>query len=142
MPPDFLLRCTACGNEAIWDTEVCPPVGTPEIGHPVLWECEACGGERRHIIVDLFVITDKLHHGICVATEIDRPTVDRVMTRMYQHRRRIRETAPDEQPDPAEEVEDVSEAVGLPAEVVVEISVAEAAWMLRRGYFPEIVRDA
>lgn len=141
MAPDFLLRCTTCGSESVWDTEACPPVGTPEIGHPILWQCDTCGGERRHVIEDLFVITVKLHHDICVATEIERPTVDRVMTQMYRYRRRIRETVPAGKPDPAEEVEEVSEAAGVPQEIIVEISFAEAAWMLRHGYFPEIARE-
>jgi hypothetical protein len=141
MVPDFLLRCVTCGSESIWDTEACPPVGKPEIGHPVIWQCESCGGERRHIIQDLFVITDKLHHDICVATEFERSVVDRVMAQMYRYRKRTRETVPSGPPEPAEEVEEVLAAAGIPQDVVVEISVAEVAWMLQHGYFPEITLD-
>jgi len=87
MPPDFLIRCTGCEREAVWDTEAVPPVGVPEIGHPVLWRCETCGGEQRHIVAKLCVIRDKLHHEICLATEIDRCTVDRVMAELCRYRK-------------------------------------------------------
>ncbi len=137
MAPDFLLRCTACGSEAVWDTEALPPIGAPDIGHPVLWRCETCASEQRHIVQDLFVITDKLHHEICVATETDRATVDRVMAEMYRHRERVREARPAEELDSADEVDEVADATGIPHELVADISVAEAAWMVRRGYFPE-----
>lgn len=137
MPPDFLLQCTACGNEAVWDTDLLSPVGLPEVGHPILWFCPACGSEMRHTIVDLYVILDKLHHEICVATEQDRATVDRVMAEVYRHRRKASEEAPMKPPDPAQEVDEVAEAVGVSLELVEQISVAEVAWMLRRGYIVE-----
>jgi hypothetical protein len=142
MPPDFLLRCVVCGAEAVWDTEALPPVGAPDIGHPVLWRCDVCGGEQRHIVQELFVITDKLHHEICVATEMDRLTVDRVMAEMYRYRQRMREIQPTGESDPAEEVEEIANVTGVPQELVAEISVAEAAWMLQRGYFPGIVKES
>ncbi len=138
MPPDFLLQCTTCGGEAVWDTDAIPPVGHPEIGHPVLWFCATCGAERRHSIVDLFVITEKLHHDICLAAEVDRSTVDRIMTEVYRHRQRAAEERLLARLDPAEEVEDVAEAAGVPQELVEDVSVAEASWMLRRGYIAEI----
>jgi hypothetical protein len=137
MPPDFLLECTVCGNEAIWDTDALPPVGVPEVGHPVLWSCHACGAERRHRIVDLYVIIEKLHREICVATELDRATVDRVMAEVHAHRRLALEESPPPRLDPALEVEEVAEAAGVSQEVVERISVAEADWMLRRGYVAE-----
>ncbi len=137
MPPDFLLQCTACGNEAVWDTDLLPPVGLPEVGHPILWFCPACGSEMRHTIMDLYVILDKLHHEICVATEQDRATVDRVMAEVYRHRRLASEEAPTARLDPAHEVEEVAEATRLSLEIVEQISVAEAHWMLRRGYIVE-----
>ncbi len=138
MPPDFLLQCTSCGGEAVWDTDAIPPVGQPEIGHPVLWFCATCGAERRHSIVDLFVIIEKLHHEICLATEVDRCTVDRIMSEVYRHRQRASEKRPLARLDPAEEVEDVAEAAGVSQELVADVSVAEATWMLRRGYIAEI----
>ena len=137
MPPDFLLQCTTCGGEAVWDTDAVPPVGQPEVGHPVLWFCETCGAERRHTIADLFVITDKLHHDICLATEVDRLTVERIMTEVYRHRLRPPEGGSLAPPDPAEEVEEVAQAAGVSLELVEEVSVAEASWMLRRGYIVE-----
>lgn len=142
MPPDFLLECTTCGWEAVWDTERVPPVGLPEVGHPVLWFCEVCGKEVRHTIADLYVIIDKLHHDICVATEFDRVTVDRVMSEVYRHRRRASEEAPTAPLDPAREVDEVAEAAGVSLELVEQISVAEANWMLRRGYIVEHPADA
>ena len=141
MPPDFLLECTACGGEAVWDTDAVPPVGCPEVGHPVLWFCEACREEVRHTILDLYVMIDKLHHEICLATELDRATVDRVMAAVYRHRQRASEEAPTARLDPAQEVEEVAEAAGVSLDVVEQISVAEAAWMHRRGYIVELSRD-
>ena len=141
MPPDFLLECTACGREAVWDTEAVPPVGLPEVGHPVLWICEACGREMRHAIVDLYVVIDKLHHEICLRTELDRSTVDRIMAEVYQHRHQASEEAPTTPLDPAQEVEEVAERAGVPLEIVERISVAEAAWMLRRGYSVDAPAD-
>ncbi len=137
MPPDFLLQCATCGGEAVWDTDAVPPVGRPEVGHPVLWFCETCGGERRHTILDLFVITDKLHHEICLATEVDRPTVERIMSEVYRHRLQAPKGRSLGCADPAEEVEEVAQAAGVSLEVVEEVSVAEASWMLRRGYIIE-----
>jgi hypothetical protein len=141
MPPDFLLECTACGSEAVWDTDALPPVGCPEVGHPILWFCQACGAEIRHTIVDLYVVIDKLHHEICLATELDRSTVDRIMAEMYRHRRRESEGAPAARLDPAQEAGAVAETVGVSLDLVEKISVAEAAWMLRRGYLVEVAGD-
>lgn len=141
MPPDFVLECTVCGNEAVWDTDAVPPVGLPQVGHPVLWFCGTCGAERRHAIVDLYVMIDKLHREICVATELDRATVDRVMAGVYQHRQRASQEAPTAWLDPAQEVEEVAEAAGVQLEIVEQISVAEVAWMLRRGYIVESPGD-
>ncbi|MEK7204402.1 MAG: hypothetical protein AAB254_02730, partial [candidate division NC10 bacterium] len=59
MPPDFLLECTACGSQAVWDTDAVPPVGLPEVRHPVLWFCQTCGREVRHTIVDLYVLVEE-----------------------------------------------------------------------------------
>ena len=137
MPPDFVLECTVCGGEAIWDTEAIRPVGLPEVGHPVLWHCQGCGREMRHTIADLYVIVDKLHHEICVATELDRATVDRIMAEVYRFRQGACEEEPTAMLDPAQEVEEVAEAAGVSVETVEQISVAEAAWMLRRGYTVE-----
>ncbi|HYL80684.1 MAG TPA: transposase [Candidatus Acidoferrum sp.] len=134
MPPDFLIQCTACGHEAVWDTDAVPPVGVPEVGHPVLWRCRTCDREMRHTIVDLYVIMDKLHHEICLATELDRAMVDRVMDAAYRYRQKASEESPTALPGPAQEVEEVAEAARVPLEVVEQISVAEADWMLRRGY--------
>ena len=142
MSPDFVLECTVCGSEAVWDTDAVPPVGLPEVGHPVLWYCQACAAERRHTIVDLYVLIDKLHHEICIATELERETVDRVMGEAYQHRQRASQEAPTARLDPAQEVEEVAEAAGVSLDVVEQISVAEAAWMLRRGYIVESPGDA
>ncbi len=141
MAPDFLLECTACGSEAVWDTDAVPPVGRPEVGHPVLWFCRACGREARHTIVDLYVVIDKLHHEICLATELDRPTVDRVMAEVYGYRRRVSEEAPTARLDPAQEAEGVAEAAGVSLHVVEQVSAAEAAWMLRHGYLVEVASD-
>ncbi len=125
----------------MWDTDAVPPVGRPEVGHPVLWFCQTCGREIRHTIVDLYVVIDKLHHEICLATELDRSIVDRVVAEMYRHRRRESEEVPAARLDPAQEVEDVAEAVGVLPDVVERISVAEAAWMFRRGYLMEVADD-
>jgi hypothetical protein len=37
-------------------------------------------------------------------------------------------------------VEEVAEGAGVPLDVVERISVAETAWMLRRGYLVEVGR--
>jgi hypothetical protein len=142
MPPDFILECTACGSEAVWDTDAVPPVGRPEVGHPVLWFCQTCGRQVRHTIVDLYVLIDKLHHEICVATELDRPTVDRVIAQVYRHRQAASEEMLTVRLDAAQEVEDVADAARVPLEVVEQISVAEVTWMLRRGYIVECPGDA
>jgi hypothetical protein len=105
----------------------------PEIGHPVLWQCEACGGERRHAIARQVVITDKFHHEICVATEFDRSTVDRVMSEMHRYRRRTGAESFEAEARLAE-MEDVADLTGVPPDVVSQIADAAAAWMLRRGY--------
>ena len=142
MPPDFLLRCTGCGREAVWDTEAIPPVGAPKIGHPVLWRCETCGGEQRHIVADLCIIHDKLHHEICLTTEIDRCTVDRVMAELCRYRKDTCEAGIEKRSRAADEVEDVAGATGVAQELVLEIADAEAAWMRRRGYGSEQPRSA
>jgi len=136
MPPDFLIRCTVCGHEAVWDTEAWPPAGSPGIGHPVLWRCDACGGERRHVIACQVVLAEKLSHEICVAAEIDRPTVDRVMGELQRYRRRTGGGGSTTGPSAAE-VADVADAISVPRDVVGRIADAESAWMLRRGYAPE-----
>jgi hypothetical protein len=125
MPPDFLLRCTTCDAEAIWDTEAIPPVGLPAPGHPVLWHCAVCGDERRHVIADSIVIPDKLRHEICVATELDRRTVDRAMAELARLRRGRTEAAA---------LEAAADLLQLAAETVAEILAAESAWLIRRGY--------
>ena len=141
MPPDFLLECTVCGGGVVWDTDAAPPVGYPEVGHPVLWFCQSCGVEMRHTIVDRYVVIDKLHHEICLATERDRATVDRVMAETSRRRRRESGAAPTVRLDPAQEAEEVAEAVGVSLDVVEMIFVAEADWMLRRGYLVERAED-
>ncbi len=134
MPPDFLLACGACGTEAVWDTEALPPAGEPEVGHPVLWYCARCAFETRHEIRSEVLLVDKLHREICVATELDRETVDRVMGEI---RRR--------QPAPAAgltagllrepgAVEAIAAAGGVSPGAVREILRAESAWAERRGY--------
>jgi hypothetical protein len=137
MSPDFLVRCTACGSEAVWDTEASPPVGVPEIGHPVLWPCDTCHRDQRHIVQGPVIITDKLHHEISVVTEIDRRTVERVMAETYRYRQQTRGTIPEELQVSADQVEDVAGATGLSRELVLQISEAEVAWMRRRGYHAE-----
>lgn len=134
MLPDFLLRCTGCGREAVWDTEAFPPVGAPEIGHPVLWRCNACGGERRHTVAQLCIIRDKLHREICLATEIDRSTVERVMAALCRYRKDAREAGAEARRRPVGEAEDVAGTIGVARELVLEIADAEVAWMRRRGY--------
>jgi hypothetical protein len=112
-------------------------VGVPEIGHPVLWQCETCGGERRHTVQRVVVITGKLHHDICVATEIDRRTVDCVMAELRRYRMRTHDGAPEKRPGSIDDVEDVAGAIGISSKLVQQICQAEAAWMRRRGYVPE-----
>ncbi len=141
MPPDFLLRCTTCGSESVWDTEACPPVGTPKIGHPVLWRCETCGAERRHVIENLYLVLDKLHHEICIATETDRQTVDLIMTEMYWFRRGLDRPTSPTGAAPLSEAEEVAKATGIPRELVERISAAEASWLRRRGYIPDVPPD-
>ncbi len=136
MPPDFLLRCTGCGGEAVWDTDACPPVGAPEIGHPVLWPCVTCGGEQRHIVENLCIIGEKLHHQICLATEIDRRTVERVMAELFRYRTDTCDPGVEPRPRSADEAEDVASAIGVARQLVLEIADAEAEWMRRRGYRP------
>jgi hypothetical protein len=92
----------------------------------------------RHTIVDLYVMTDKLHHEISLATELDRTTVDRVMAEAYQKRQRESEEAPAAPLHPAREAAEVAETAGVRLEVVEQIFAAEAAWMLRRGYIVEV----
>lgn len=139
MPPDYLLQCSRCGSESVWDTEAVSPVGTPEAGEPVLWFCAECGCELRHHIADLFVMTDKLHREIALATELDRATVDRAMEAVYRQRRRAAREEPSGAQDAAVEAELVAEATGLSLEAVADIAVAEADWMLRRGYLADRV---
>jgi hypothetical protein len=129
MPPDFLLRCNGCGGETIWDTEALPPVGTPEVGDPIFWLCAGCGREMRHVIAEPAVLSDKLHHEISLATELERQTVEQVMAEV--NRRRLAGCAGD---DLARRMVEIAEAVGVSTEAVDEIVLAEAAWMRRRGY--------
>jgi hypothetical protein len=140
MLPDFLLRCLACGSQSVWDTEVCRPVGTPEIGHRVLWHCEPCGGEQCHVIESLHLVLDKLHHEICLATEIDRRTVDRVMAEVYRCRRRRDCATSCGRAERAREMEAVAEITDLPRELVGEVVAAEIAWLSRRGYILNTAR--
>ncbi len=140
MPPDFLLRCLGCGSESVWDTEACPPVGTPEIGHPVLWRCEACGGEQRHVIDSLCLVLDKLHHEICLATEIDRRTVDLIMAEVRRCRRQEDRTTSCACADPAAEATAVAKTTGLSRELVEQVAAAETVWLLRRGYISNTAR--
>jgi hypothetical protein len=88
----------------------------------------------RHRIVDLYVMIEKLHHEICMAAELERSMVDRVMAEVYRHRQRESEEVPTVRRDSAREVEQVAEAVGVSPDVVERIAMAEVAWMLRRGY--------
>ncbi len=134
MPPDFLLRCSRCGSEAVWDSDEIPPVGIPEVGEPVLWFCRRCGREMRHTIADFYVMTDKLHREICVFTELDRATVDRVMEEVYRQRSLDTCERLIGRPGPPARVEEVAEASGVSAELVEQIAVAETDWMTRHGY--------
>jgi hypothetical protein len=68
--------------------------------------------------------------------------VDRVMAAAYRCRQEASETAPVLRLSPAEEVEEVAAAAAVPQEVVERLSVAEADWMLRRGYIVETTTDA
>ncbi len=134
--PDFLLRCSVCGSEVLWDTDQLPPAGTPQLGDPVLWFCVACHDERRHLIVAVAVQSQKLRQAVSVATEIDGPTVERVMAAAD----RIREVEGDRPglgggPD---ELAAVAAAADVPPELVDRIAVAEAAWLSRRGYIQEL----
>jgi hypothetical protein len=134
--PDFVLRCTVCGGEVLWDTDQLPPAGTPQVGDPVLWSCVTCRCERRHRIESLCLVAEKLRHAVSVATEIDGPTVERVMAAAERFRR-----AGDDCPGPrgaADERTAVADAAGVPAEVVDRIAVAEAAWLCRRGYIQDM----
>jgi hypothetical protein len=141
MLPDFLLQCTVCGGEAVWDTDAVPPVGRPEVGHPILWFCQACGEQMRHTIVDLYVIIDKLHHEISLATELDRETVDRVMAEVYRRRERASGGEATGRLHAAREAEAVAPAAGVSTQTVEQIAAAEAAWMLRRGYIVGVAGD-
>jgi hypothetical protein len=127
MSPDLLLQCSRCGAEAVWDTEVLPPVGLPEVGDPVLWFCATCGAQVRHAILRQVLIPEKLHHEICIATELDRPTVDRVMAEAQ----RPRQTS-----GVPGTVEEIAGAAGVPPETVREILAAATDWQRRRGYLP------
>jgi hypothetical protein len=134
MPPDFLLTCTACGTEAVWDTEAVPPVGDPEVGHPVVWFCATCQAEMKHRIAGEVVITDKLHHDICVATELERATVDRVLEEVRRRHAGLEPSLAGRLANEAEVVDAIAEAAGVPAAVVREIVLAEQDWGHRRGY--------
>ena len=136
MLPDFLLECVACGGRSVWDTDALPPVGCPEVGHPVLWCCHTCGADVRHTIVGLYLATEKLHHEICLAAEVDRLTVDRVMAEVY-HRRGHWDEASAARMESAQEAEEVAETAGVSPVVVEQISAAEADWMLRHGYLAD-----
>ncbi|HTX52819.1 MAG TPA: hypothetical protein VMD08_05385 [Candidatus Baltobacteraceae bacterium] len=133
--PDFVLVCSVCGSEALWDTDQLPPAGTPEVGHPVLWPCPTCGSERRHRIQDVCLIAEKLRHAVSIATEIDRQTVDRV----FAAAERFRQSADDSRGGmgAAEELAAVASAAGVPADLVDRIAIAEAGWLSRHGYLPE-----
>jgi hypothetical protein len=134
MPPDFLLACTACGAETVWDTEVLPPVGEPEVGHPVLWFCVACQIETRHQVQGEVVLPDKLHHDICVATELDRETVDRVMGEMRAHHPTLAVGAAETLLRTPEAVDAIAAAARVAEATVRDVIQAEAAWSRRRGY--------
>ena len=127
MPPDLLLQCSICGAETVWDTETLPPVGRPEVGDPVRWFCAACGLEVRHAVLREVLIPEKLHHEICLTTEVDRATVNRVMAEVA--RRRAGSGI-------AGSSEALGEACDVPAATVREILAAATAWQRRRGYLP------
>ena len=116
-------------------------MGTPQVGHPVLWRCEACGAERRHIIESYYLALDKLHHEICVATEIDRRTVDLVMTELYWCRRARERPTSSTRVKSVEEAEEVARVTGIRQEMVERIATAESAWLVRRGYAPKIAKE-
>jgi hypothetical protein len=109
-------------------------VGEPEIGHPVLWQCDECGGERRHVVRGHAIVADKLRHEICLATETDRPTVDRVMAELTRYRQRTHDRTTGGPPQSREGIEDVAAATAVGRETVAQILAAEARWMRRRGY--------
>jgi len=88
------------------------------------------------MIVCQVVLAEKLSHEICVATEVDRPTVDRVVGEMHRYRRRTGAGRSAAGPSTAE-VEDVADATGVSRDLVGRIANAEAAWFHRRGYAPE-----
>ena len=105
----------------MWDTHAVPPVGCPEVGHPVLWFCQTCRAERRHTIVDLHLPIDRLHHEICVVTELDRETVDRIMAEVYRRRRtEARQSEPDQQ------AREIAGSIGVSLDAVERICAAEA----------------
>ncbi len=137
MPPDFLLVCTVCGSEAVWDTEALPPAGVPEVGHPVRWRCAACRIETRHQISGEVVLTDKLHHDISVATEVERPTVDRVMAEVRRRHAELPVGRAGRLTEAAGELESIAAAAGVAEALVREIVLAEGAWAHRRGYTSE-----
>ncbi len=134
MPPDFLLTCTVCGSEAVWDTDALPPTGVPEVGHPVHWRCAACRLETRHRITGEVVIPDKLHHDISVATEVDRSTVDRVMAEVRRLQGEARAGLAGRLAEQAGVLEGIAAAAGVAEAIVREIVRAEGVWAHRRGY--------
>ncbi len=134
MPPDFLLVCSVCGSEAVWDTEALPPAGLPEVGHPVVWRCAACRIETRHQITGEVVIRDKLHHDLSVATEVDRPTVDRVMAEVWRRHGELPAGLAGRLAEQLGALESIAAAAGVAEAVVREIVLAEGAWVHRRGY--------
>jgi hypothetical protein len=134
MPPDFLLACTTCGTEAVWDTEAVPPVGAPEVGHPVVWFCATCQAQRRHHIAGEVVIADKLHHEICLATELERATVDRVLEELRRQHAGLEPGRTGRLLDEAGALDMIAKATGVPRAVVREIVLAHRRWGERRGY--------
>jgi hypothetical protein len=134
MPPDFLLACTACGTEAVWDTEAVPPVGDPEVGHPIVWFCATCQAQMRHRIAGEVVIPDKLHHDVCVATELPRAIVDRVLGEVRRRNAGLETGHAGGLVDDLDAVEAIAATAGVPAAVVREIILAEQRWAERRGY--------
>ncbi len=136
MLPDYLLSCTVCGSEALWDTDQLPPAGIPRIGDPVLWSCATCGSDRRHVIADLHIFPEKVRHAVSVATEIDCQIVDRVMAATDRLRRSG--TTGAVPPDASDDISAVAAALGVPPDTVDRIAVAEATWLCRHGYIQEI----
>lgn len=132
MPPDFLLACEACGAESVWDTETLPPVGRPEVGHPVVWSCASCRLETRHRVVCEVVLSDKLYHDICVATELARSMVERVMVAIRERYPSL-PAAADQLAEPATAAV-IAQAADVPVDVVREVGAAAAVWSSRRGY--------